>query len=51
MKKERNISIRLEEDELNAFREHCEENGFSISGRLRTLLKNDIKKFKAINED
>ena len=45
MKKERNLSIRLDEELLEEFRKHCEVNGLSISKRIRTLLKNDINKF------
>jgi len=41
-KKDTKITIRLDEDFIAELKEYCRENGYTISGRVRTLLKKDM---------
>jgi antitoxin component of RelBE/YafQ-DinJ toxin-antitoxin module len=38
------LNVRIESDLEEKFREHCKKNGYSISKRIRILMKNDIDK-------
>lgn len=41
--KERRILVRLTEDKANEFIEYCNENGFTMSKRLRLLIEKDME--------
>ena len=43
-KKEDNIRIRIDSELKNRYQEYCDENGFSISKRIRLLLEKDLEK-------
>lgn len=36
------INVRVDIKLMDSFREHCKNNGFSISKRIRVLIKNDV---------
>ena len=40
--KEDNIRIRIDSELKNRYQEYCDENGFSISKRIRLLLEKDL---------
>ena len=40
--KNKMINIRVDVNEYEKFKEYCLKNGFSISKRIRILMKNDI---------
>ena len=42
--KEIKMTFRLEEELFNNFKRHCEENGYSVSKRLRIIMEKDIIK-------
>lgn len=46
MKKEKNIIVRLPEELLSEYKNLCEENGYSMSKRIRSYILNEIKKWK-----
>ena len=48
--KEDNIRIRIDSELKNRYQEYCDENGFSISKRIRLLLEKDLEK-KLIIDD
>ena len=41
-RKEIMFNVRIERELKDAFTKHCKDNGYSISQRLRVLLKGDI---------
>lgn len=43
MKKEKNIIIRVPEEMLNEYKTLCEENGYSMSKKIRNYIINEIK--------
>jgi len=40
---EKNIVVRVSESLKKDFYQHCAENGFSVSKRIRILLERDVK--------
>jgi ribosomal protein L37E len=42
--KEIKMTFRLEEQLFNDFKKYCKENGYSVSKRLRIIMRNDITK-------
>ena len=38
------MMILIPEDLKKRFKEHCQENGYNISARLRALMKKDMEK-------
>jgi antitoxin component of RelBE/YafQ-DinJ toxin-antitoxin module len=48
--KEDNIRIRIDSGLKNRYQEYCDENGFSISKRIRLLLEKDLRgELKTVN--
>ena len=47
-KKLGNITIRIDKDLLNEYRNICDKNGFDISKRLRLFIQSEIK-FNELN--
>ena len=43
IKKEKNIIIRVPEEVLYKYKTLCEENGFTMSKKIRNYIINDIK--------
>jgi len=41
--KDRKILVRLTEDKANEFINHCDNNGYTMSKRLRLLIEKDIE--------
>jgi len=37
------INIRMDESLKDRFKNHCDNNGFSLSKRIRILMENDIR--------
>lgn len=37
------INIRIETDIINEYKKHCEDKGYSLSKRIRTLIKKDLE--------
>ena len=50
MKKDVKITIRLDIQVRDNYKEYCNKNGYSLSKRIRTLLKNDMSNKLIINE-
>lgn len=46
MKKEKNMIIRLSEKLLSEYKTLCEEEGYSMSKRIRNFILSEIKKSK-----
>jgi predicted DNA-binding protein len=46
MKKEKNMIIRMPEELLSEYKELCEEQGYSMSKRVRKYILNEIKEIK-----
>lgn len=46
IKKDVLFNFRVERELKKTFIEHCKDNGFSISQRIRILLKRDIEDLK-----
>jgi len=46
MKKEKNMIIRMPEELLSEYKNLCEENGFSMSKRIRKYIISEIKEMK-----
>ncbi len=46
MKKEKNIIVRLPEELLSEYKTLCENNGYSMSKRIRNFILCEIKKEK-----
>lgn len=43
------INIRIDSELSDEFKKFCEKNGYSISKRIRTLIKNDLNDKRRIN--
>lgn len=41
--KDRKLVVRITEKEHNEYKNYCDENGYSMSKRLRLLMKLDIE--------
>lgn len=48
--KDRKILVRLTEDKANEFINHCDNNGYTMSKRLRLLIEKDIEGKLIIND-
>ena len=47
------ITARIQEDLYESFKNHCEENGFSINEAVKVLIENELKSIQTVykNED
>jgi hypothetical protein len=48
--KERKILVRLTEESANEFINHCDNNGYTMSKRIRLLIEKDLKGKLIIND-
>lgn len=48
-KKIGNLSIRLDKDLLNSYRELCQKNGYDMSKRIRIFIESEIVRNKCDN--
>ena len=51
MEKDKQMIVRVSESLKNKFEKHCEENGYSISKRLRLLIQSDIQTNSNLNDN
>ena len=48
-KKNKMVNIRIDSDLIEKFQKHCDKEGYSISKRIRILIKKDINEAEHIN--
>jgi hypothetical protein len=42
------ITARIQEDLYDSFKNHCEENGFSINEAIKVLIENELKSIQTV---